>query len=140
MVWCQTCGVADWDDVARLALAMPEVVESTSYGNVAWKVKDRGFVWERPLGKSDLAALGDDAPPDGPVLAAYVDGLDEKEAVLAANPGCCFTIAHFNGFPAVLILLDRIEVGLLQELITDAWLTRAPKKLVADYLAEHPTG
>jgi hypothetical protein len=132
--------MADWDDVARLALAMPEVVESTSYGSASWKVKDKGFVWERPLRKSDLARLGEEAAPEGPVLAAYVDGLDEKEAVLAANPDCCFTIAHFNGFPAVLILLDRIEVGLLRELITDAWLARAPKKLAADYLAEHPGG
>jgi hypothetical protein len=132
--------MADWDDVARLALSMPQAIESTSYGSAAWKVKDKGFIWERALRKSDLAALGDQAPPDGPILAAYVDGLDEKEAVLAANPDCCFTIAHFDGFPAVLILLDRIEVGRLQELITDAWLARAPKKLAAAYLAERLTG
>ena len=132
--------MADWDDVARLALAMPQTIESTSYGSAAWKVKDRGFLWERPLRKSDLAVLGEEAPPDGPILASYVDGLDEKEAVLAANPGCCFTIPHFNGFPAVLILLDRIEIALLRELITDAWLARAPKKLVGAYLAEHPAG
>jgi len=128
--------MADWDDVARLALALPQAVESTSYGSAAWKVNDKGFVWERPLRRSDLSALGREAP-DGPILAAYVDGLDEKEAILAANPGCCFTIPHFDGFPAVLILLDRIEINLLQELITDAWLARAPKKLVGPYLADH---
>src|SRR4051794_15568157 len=41
--------VATWDDVSRLALAMPEAVESTVRGNHAWKVKDKLFVWERPL-------------------------------------------------------------------------------------------
>jgi hypothetical protein len=127
-----------WDDVARLAMALPETAESTSYGNTAWKVRNKGFVWERPLGKADRKALGDAAPPEGPILAAYVDGLDEKEAVLAAHPDCCFTIPHFRGFPAVLILLDRIEVDLLAELVVDAWLTRAPKSLVTSYLADHP--
>lgn len=124
--------------MARLALALPESVESTSYGNLAWKINNKGFVWERPLRKSDFEALGDQTPPDGPILAAYVDGLDEKEAVLAANSDCCFTVPHFKGFPAVLIMLDRVDPTLLAELITDAWLARAPKKLVKAYL-DRPT-
>lgn len=132
----QTVGVATWEDVARLALALPETTEGQSYGNTAWKVQDKGFVWERPLRKSDLAALGD-AAPDGPILAVRVDGLAEKEAVLAANADCCFTIPHFNGYPAVLVLLDRVDDGLLAELVTDAWLARAPKRLAERYLRDH---
>ena len=131
------CGsVASWDDVARLALALPETAESTSYGNVAWKVKGKLFVWERPLGKSDLKALGDDAPPEGPILGAYVEDLGEKEAVLAADPDALFTIPHFDGFSAVLVLLDRVSVARLEEIIVDAWLARAPARLARDYLAE----
>jgi hypothetical protein len=136
----QTVQVATWEDVARLALAMPETSEGQSYGNTAWKVKDKGFVWERPLGKADLLALGDTAPPEGPILAVRVDGLAEKEAVLAANPDCCFTIPHFNGYPAVLILLDRIDEALLTELVIDAWLARAPKRLTDQYLHDHRRG
>ena len=102
--------MATWDDVARLALALPETAESTSYGNIAWKVKGKAFVWERPLGKSDLKALGEDAPPEGPILGAYVEDLGEKEAVLAADPDTLFTIRHFDGFPAVLVLLDRVSL------------------------------
>jgi hypothetical protein len=127
--------MATWDDVARLALALPETAESTSHGNVAWKVKDKSFVWERPLRRSDLAALGDDAPPDGPILAAYVAGLDEKDVLLGEEPELLFTIPHFRGFPAVLVLLQRVELPRLQELITDAWLARAPKRLAREYLA-----
>lgn len=128
--------MATWDDVARLALALPDAAESTSYGNVAWKVKGKTFVWERPLGKSDLEALGEDAPPQGPILGAYVDDLGEKEAVLAADPHALFTIPHFKGYPAVLVLLERVSVPRLEEIIVEAWLARAPARLARDYLAE----
>ena len=128
--------MATWDDVARLALALPETAESTSYGNVAWKVKGKLFIWERPLGKSDLKALGDDAPPEGPILGAYVEDLGEKEAVLAADPRALFTIPHFKDFPAVLVLLDLVSVPRLEEVVVEAWLARAPARLVRDYLAE----
>lgn len=127
--------MANWKDVARLALALPATEESTSYGHTAWKVADKGFVWERPFSKADLKRLGDDVP-EGPILAAYVDDLAEKEAVLAAHPGVMFTIEHFNGFPAVLVRLDEIDTDTLEETITDAWLARAPKKLVTEFLAD----
>lgn len=121
-----------WDDVAKLALALPETEESTSYGNTAWTVRGKSFVWERPFSKADLKRLGDNVP-EGPILAAYVDGLAEKEAVLAANAGVMFTIEHFNGFPAVLILLDEIDEQTLAATVTDAWLARAPKQLAEAY-------
>ena len=127
--------MATWDEVARLALALPETEEATSYGNTAWKVRGRSFVWERPFSKADLKRL-DGPEPEGPILAAYVDDLEEKEAVLAANPGVMFTIEHFNGFPAVLILLERVGSETLQATIIDAWLARAPKTLVEEYLAD----
>jgi hypothetical protein len=131
--------VATWDDVARLALKLPETEESTSYGNVAWKVRGKGFVWERPLGKSDLKALGDAAPPPGPILGAYVEDLGEKEAVLAEDDAALFTIPHFDGFPAVLVLLDRIDLDRLEEIITEAWMVRAPKRLAQEFLASRST-
>ena len=128
--------MATWNDVARLALGLPETAESTSYGNTAWKVKGKAFVWERPLGQSDLKALGDEAPPDGPILGAYVEDLGEKEAVLAADTDALFTIPHFDGYPAVLVLLDRVAPARLEEIVLDAWLARAPKRLVKQYLAD----
>ena len=63
--------MATWDDVRRIALALPETTETTSHGNPAWKVKDRLFVWDRPLRQTDHAALGD-AAPDGPILGVRV--------------------------------------------------------------------
>jgi hypothetical protein len=133
--------MASWDDVRRLALALPETTERASYqGASAWSVrsagKDRGFVWERPLGKKDRADLGD-AAPDGPILGARVSGEDEKHALIADNPAAFFTIPHFNGYPAVLIRLDHIDVGELEEVVTEAWLLLAPKRLAADWKREH---
>jgi hypothetical protein len=93
-------------------------------------------VWERPLRRSDLEALGNQAP-DGPILGARVEHLVAKEALLADNPRVYFTTPHFDGFPAVLVRLEEISEGELRELITEAWLSRAPKRLAADYAETH---
>jgi hypothetical protein len=125
--------VATWDDVSRLALALPETTEGTSFGHRAWKVRDKGFVWERPLRKSDLEALGADAP-DGPILGARVEHVIAKEALLQDDPAVFFTTPHFDGFPAILIRLEEITVDDLEEVVVEAWLARAPKRLVDEYL------
>ena len=124
-----------WDDVRELALALPESSEGTSYGSRAWKVDGKLFVWERPLRKSDLEALGDSAP-DGPILAARVEHEGAKRALIADEPGVFFTTPHFEGHPAILIRLDAISAEDLREAIVEAWLCRAPEKLVRAYLDE----
>jgi hypothetical protein len=125
--------MATWDDVRRIALALPETSERVSRELRQWRVKDKLFVWERPLRRADLEALGDDAP-DGPILGARVEHLGAKEALLADDPEVFFTTPHFDGYPAVLVRLDRIAVTDLDEVITEAWLARAPKRLADAYL------
>jgi hypothetical protein len=128
--------MATWPDVGRLALALPQAEEGTTYGgNRAWTIRKKLFVWERPLRKSDLAALGD-AAPDGAILGAKVEHLIAKEALLSDESGVFFTTPHFDGHPIVLIRLPEIEVDLLEEVVTEAWLAAAPKRLVRDFLAE----
>jgi hypothetical protein len=124
-----------WDGVRRRALAMPETTEVVSRGNTQWRVKDKLFVWERPLRRTDLEALGD-AAPDGPILGARVEHLVAKEAMLADDPEVFFTTPHFDGYPAVLVRLDRIAPADLDEVIVEAWLARAPPRLVKAYLEE----
>jgi len=128
--------VATWEDVRRIALSLPQTSEKLSWGTPSWRVKDKGFVWERPLRKSDLEALGDAAPP-GPILGARVEHLVAKEALLADDPGVFFTTPHFDGYPAVLVQLGRISVADLEEVITEAWLVRAPPKLAKAWAEEH---
>jgi hypothetical protein len=126
--------MATWDDVDRFATALPETAVGTTYGQRAWKVKDKLFVWERPLRKSDVEALGERAP-DGPILGARVADVGIKEALIADDPSVFFTTPHFNGYPAVLVELVKISVDELQELVTEAWIARAPKRLVNDFTA-----
>lgn len=129
--------MATWNDVRRIALALPETSEQSSRGSAQWRVKDKGFVWERPLRRGDIDALGDDAP-DGPILAARVADVGVKEALLADDPDVFFTTPHFDGYPAILVRLDHIAVAELEELIVEAWLARAPRRLAKEYLATPP--
>jgi hypothetical protein len=101
-----------------------------------WRVRDKGFVWERPLRAADLRALGDGAPT-GPILGARVEHLGAKEALIADRPDVYFTTPHFDGYPAVLVVLSEIELEELRELIVEAWLARAPKRLAGQYASEH---
>jgi hypothetical protein len=124
--------VASWEDVRRIALALPETSERPQWGNASWRVRDKPFVWDRPLRPDDLRALGDDAP-SGPILGARVESLAAKEALVADDPEVYFTTPHFDGYRAILVRLDRIALDELDELITEAWLCQAPKRLAKQY-------
>jgi hypothetical protein len=63
-----------------------------------------------------------------------VPDLGAKEALLADDPDVYFTTPHFNGYPAILVRLERISVSDLEELLVEAWLARAPKRLAKRYL------
>lgn len=128
--------MASWEDVRRIALSLPEANEQPMHGLASWRVRDKLFVWERPLRKSDLRALGDRAP-SGAILGARVEHLGAKEALVADDPELYFTTPHFDGYPAVLVRLERIALDELAELIVEAWLARAPKRLARRYIEEH---
>lgn len=123
--------MATWDDVRRAAGALPEVDEADR----RWRVRGKLFVWERPLRRSDLAALGA-AAPDGDILGAMVADLGVKAALIAADPAVYFTTPHFDNYAAVLVRLAAIDRAELEELVTEAWASRAPKRLAAAHLAE----
>ena len=131
--------MATWEDVSRIALSLPEAREQPLRDLRAWRVRDKLFVWERPLRRSDLRALGDSAPT-GPILGARVEHLVAKEALIADDPNVFFTIPHFDGYAAVLVRLERILVEELEELIVEAWLARAPKRLAREYIKTHFPG
>jgi hypothetical protein len=126
--------MATWDDVARLALALPGTDERISRDNRQWRVKDKLFVWQRPLRRSDLEALGD-AAPDGPILGARVEHEGAKQALVQDPSGNYFTTPHFDGYAAILVQLEPIGLEDLEELVTEAWLCRAPPKLLKEYRA-----
>ncbi|BEP11877.1 MmcQ/YjbR family DNA-binding protein [Acidothermaceae bacterium B102] len=121
--------MVDWDDVAAAAGVLPAVTQDGH----TWSVRGKSFLWERPLGKADTRAMGD-AMRDAPILGARTADEGVKLALIADDPAVFFTIPHFDGFPAVLVWLDRLDRPTLQELVTDAWLSRAPQRLVDAFL------
>ena len=124
--------MATWRDVRRFALALPETSEETS-DTLSWFVNKKHFVWERPLRKSDIEALGNRAPT-GPILGVRTADLEMKEALLASDPKVFFTTPHFNGYPAVLVQLDKITAKKLKDVIFEAWVARAPKRSISTFL------
>ena len=126
--------MATIDDAAEIALGLPEVTVGERWGNRTWLVAGKGFAWERPFSKADIKRFGDETPPDGPILATAVEDLHEKESVLAANPKAFFTIAHFDGYAAVLIQMNKVGKRALREAIIDGWLACAPPKLADEYM------
>lgn len=104
-------------------------------GKSAWLVNKKFFVWERPLRASDLKALGKEAP-SGPILGVRTPDLEMKEVLLMSNSRIYFTTPHFDGYPAVLVRLPKITLKELKGLILEAWLARAPKRIVSAYLQQ----
>jgi len=116
--------VPDQDDVRRLALALPDVEEST--GAFGFSVAGKGFVWlwrERVDPKKKKVANPE-------VVVLPVADLGEKEALIASVPGV-FTEPHYNGYKAVLVRLPEVALDELAELVTDAWRAIAPPALRA---------
>ena len=127
--------MASWDDVRRIALTMPEASEQVSRDRRQWRVREKLFVWERPLRPREIEALGTVAPK-GPILGARVEHLAAKEVLLASEPRVFFTTPHVDGYPAVLVRLERMGVEDLTEVIVEAWLARAPARLAKAYVEE----
>jgi hypothetical protein len=106
------------DDVRRAALSLPATTEKPSYGTPGFRVRDKLFARIRE---------------EGDVLVVWVDGLDEKDALLAAAPETFFTTPHYDGHPTVLVRFDAVDLDELIELLTDAWLVRAPQRLRVEF-------
>src|SRR6185436_3453746 len=125
--------MATLDTVARIVGELPGTAETSSATGLRWwVVKTKTIAWERPLRRSDLAALGARAPK-GTILGVWLPDHMLKATLLAANADVFFTTPHFDGHPSVLVVLARIDVASLRELLVEAWLGRAPKRLAADY-------
>jgi hypothetical protein len=127
--------MATWDDVASIVGDLQLTDERSPH---EWRVGKKLIAWERPLRKSDreaLAALGIE-PPEGDILGVRVADEGVKFALIADEPDLYFTTSHFDGYPAVLVKLAEIDELGLRELIVEAWLTQAPKRLVQEFLGE----
>lgn len=119
------------EDVDAFAMNLPGVTVGTKWANRTWMVGGKGFAWQRPLRKADLERLGDETPPAGEILAVSVENLDAKDALLAIGLPGFFTIAHFNGYPAVLIALRQARTKDVRAAILDGFRAVASSLPVA---------
>jgi hypothetical protein len=114
------------DDVRRIALALPSAIQDgdkTSY--VVEGGKSFAWTWKKRIEPKKARVEQLD------VFAVRVSGEEEKAALIASDPAKFFTEAHYNGYPAVLVRLDEIDVDELSELLADGWRLAAPRKLLA---------
>jgi hypothetical protein len=131
--------VATMRDLDELALAMPLATKELSDdGRPTYAVNGKYFCFHRTRRRDavdpDTGELLDD------VLVFRVDGEESKELVLADPRGIFFTTPHWNGYPGVLIRigdLARLDRDELRDLVVDAWLCRAPKRVAKAWLAEN---
>ena len=103
-----------WEEVVRLASALPEVEESTWYGTPGLKVAGKGFARLRTEAEGGLVLMC---------------GLDEKAALLESGDPAFFTTPHYDGYGSILVDLERVDVEQLRELLTDSWLLKAPPRV-----------
>jgi hypothetical protein len=134
--------VATPEDVDEICMGLPEVERGTSWGdNLTYKVRGKGFVMHRPPGRTAIDPETGEWYDD--LLVIHVPGESEKRALVEDDRLPFFTIDHFNGYHAVLVQqsrlgeLDRDE---LAEILTDAWLTKAPAPLAKSFLAASADG
>jgi hypothetical protein len=131
--------MATMTDLDELALALPQVTKEVSDdGRPSYLVHGKMFCFHRS--RRPDARDPDTGERLDDVLMSRVDGLEVKDLMLADERGVFFTTPHFNGYPAVLMRipdLERIDREELYELVVEAWLTRAQKRVAKAWLAEH---
>lgn len=113
--------------VADIAEGLANVAVGKRWNNKTWLVNDRGFLWQRPLSKADIARYGDAPPPHGDIIALATEDLDAKDALLAMELPGFFTIQHFNNYPAVLVELRLARVRDVKAAIRSAYQAVAAK-------------
>jgi hypothetical protein len=119
--------MADEDDVRRLALALPHVVEIDCDG-FDFQVGGKGFIWSYPERKpGQRRVLRTD------IAVLFVGDEAEKQALLLGEPRLFFTTPGYDGWPLVMLRLAEVDAARLGELITDAWRMRAPAELAAEF-------
>jgi hypothetical protein len=123
-------------DLDKLALAMPEATKEVADGRPTYKVHGKMFCFHRRRRKDAVDSETGEQIDD--VLAFRVADLGVKELLLSDTRGIYFTTPHWNGYPAVLMRirdLEQLDREELRDLVEEAWLTRAQKRLAKEWLA-----
>ena len=126
-------------DLDRIALSLPQTTKELSDdGRPSYLAHGKMFCFHRSRRPDAVDRETGERLDD--VLMFRVPDLDVKELMLADDRGLWFTTPHFNGYPAVLLRirdLRHIDRDELEDVVVEAWLTRAQKRVAKAWLAEH---
>ena len=114
-----------WDEGVGIAADLPETSEQQWYNTPALKVRGKGFARLRTEAEGGLVVMC---------------GLDEKEALLASGDPAFYTTPHYDGYGAILVDLEKVDPEQLTELLTEAWRSKAPAKLVREFMGDWASG
>jgi hypothetical protein len=123
-------------DLDELALALPQTTKELSEdGRPAYRVHGKLYACQRGRRKDAVDPKTGERLDD--VLMFRVADLGVKELMLSDDRGLFFTTEHFDGYPAVLLRipgLARLDRDELHDLVAEAWLTRAQKRVAKAWL------
>jgi hypothetical protein len=124
-------------DLDELALAMPQTTKDVDDGRPTYRVHGKMFCFHRSRRPDAVDPETGERLDD--VLAFRVPDLGVKELLVSDTRGIYFTTPHWDGHPFVLMRipnLDRLDRDELRDLVEEAWLTRAQKRLANEWLAK----
>jgi len=125
------------EDIEAIAGGLPETtIERSPDGRPAFRVRSKLYGCQRDRRPDAVDPATGERLDDVMMFRVTDEGV--KQALLADSSGAWFTTPHFDGYPAILVHLDRIGLEELREVVVEAWLVRAPKRLVATYLDTSP--
>ncbi len=111
------------DDVRQIALALPQVEETISYGKPAFKAFGKFLTRVRKEDRS--------------IVLVGVE-FDEREMLMEAEPDIFHITAHYKDYPSVLARLDTVDPGTVKSFLERRWRQCAPKKALKDWEAARP--
>ena len=100
----------------KTMLAFPDTEEYLCYGTPAFRVKKKLIIRLRE---------------DGETLVVHAD---DRDIWLAADPKVFYVTEHYYNYPYVLVRLNKVSEAVLEKVVTEAWMQRAPVKVIDEYL------
>ncbi len=102
-----------FEAIRKIALALDDVEEATSYGTPAFKV-----------GGAMIARLRDDIG----ALVVRTRSIEERDELIVADPQTYFIIDHYLKYPYILVSLTRAKPDAMRDLLKGAWKVAAAEK------------
>lgn len=110
-----------WDEFVKIACELPEVVEESSYGRPALKVRGKFMAGHNIKEKAFVLRL---------------DSVETQAFLIEMAPAIYFITPHYKDYPAVLARPGKLGKKEARGRLEQAWRIQAPKTLQKKYDAQ----